>query len=1022
MSCDYKKIALDNIRRRGEEFDDIGRLISEELYSDKSHFIYELLQNAEDALARRFKSYPYDSSPRKVHFKLFKDRLEFRHFGALFNEDDVKGITDVLKGTKRDDLVQIGKFGIGFKSVYAFTASPEIHSGDEHFIIKRYIRPEFKTPDITIGQNETVFIFPFDHKVFDAELTFELIKNKLLRLGPRVLLFLKWIEEIEWESKDGNGIYLKESIDVKKIKNARRINVLGQNNGEDENETWLIFDRTVKFRNPSNNYVSSIPVEIGFLLGKNEKTKKEHIIKINKSPLVAFFPTEKETYLGFLIQGPFKTTPSRDNILRDDNLNLTLIKETAVLVVDSLSYLKDLGLLNVNLLEALPLRITDYLFSPIFNAVRDAFINMDLLPTDDKHFVSAKNAKLASADWLRKLLKKEQLLQLFKIDTPINWITGEITDTRYDLWKYMRDELKIEEITPDSFVRKVDINFFEKQSDEWFIEFYKQLQGQKSLWKKSKYYSDRGPLQYKPFIRLQNGQHVQPLYPGSTPNAYLSSAIINDPSLPIIKLTLIANEDIKRFLLECGIPEYDIVAEVIEHIIPKYSPSMLNVDNEEHKKDIEKIVIAYKTDSQEKKQRLIKALQETSFVLTESPDYYYRNVYRKPRNVYFPNEILRTYFAGNTHMGFINSIYDESLISFFRELGVADSIRISKNHKDNNGNIIIREYHSNHVRGLYGFDSEIKVDGLQHAMTSPSVEKSSYIWNHIAISNIDCIKGLIETSTRQTFEGCETRYIVSEFGSLLIEGRWLPGPDGEFHKPCELRLDELPAQYERNEKLAELLGMRKDEVGKLAELIGLKRETLELAKILEQYPEILEYAQQKFSEINKKPTFPERTVVNKEQREEKITDQLNDSPGKTFEKRVRSVRTTKGTIDPSIWLREQYTNEEGQMVCQICKQEMPFKKRNGDFYFEAVEAFSSDYFSKEFESQFLALCPICAAMYKEFIKNVGGDKDREELIMNLQNNESLEIPLRLGEFQTTIKFVETHSQDIRTILRKALAT
>ena len=58
MPCNYDKITKDNIRRRGEEFDDIGRLISQQLYSDRSHFVYELLQNAEDALERRFRDDP----------------------------------------------------------------------------------------------------------------------------------------------------------------------------------------------------------------------------------------------------------------------------------------------------------------------------------------------------------------------------------------------------------------------------------------------------------------------------------------------------------------------------------------------------------------------------------------------------------------------------------------------------------------------------------------------------------------------------------------------------------------------------------------------------------------------------------------------------------------------------------------------------------------------------------------------------------------------------------------------------
>ena len=310
MPSDYKIICDDNIRRRGEEFDDIGRLISEQLYSDRSHFVYELLQNAEDALERRFRANPNEKFQHKVQFRLFSDRLEFRHFGAKFNEDDVRGISDVLKGTKKEDSEQIGKFGIGFKSVYGFTASPEIHSGEENFVIKRYIRPEAKISGTAISQGETVFNFPFDHKELNAQLAFELILNKLRGLGARTLLFLKQIDEIEWsiETNGEKGQYLKEAQDISKFKNVNRVNLIGLKNGQDEEESWLIFKRPV----PISEDTSKIYVEVGFRLYTNPKDKTEYIEKVKESPLIVYFPTEKDTRLGFLIQGPYRTTPARD--------------------------------------------------------------------------------------------------------------------------------------------------------------------------------------------------------------------------------------------------------------------------------------------------------------------------------------------------------------------------------------------------------------------------------------------------------------------------------------------------------------------------------------------------------------------------------------------------------------------------------------------------------------------------------------------------------------------------------------
>jgi len=116
-----------------------------------------------------------------------------------------------------------------------------------------------------------------------------------------------------------------------------------------------------------------------------------------------------------------------------------------------------------------------------------------------------------------------------------------------------------------------------------------------------------------------------------------------------------------------------------------------------------------------------------------------------------------------------------------------------------------------------------------------------------------------------------------------------------------------------------------------------------------------------------------------------------------------------------VWLRNQYTNEAGQIICQICKEE-PFRKRDGKHYLEAVEALSRDYFTKEHEAQFLALCPLCAAMYKEFVTH-----DEEAMVYlktALVNTDDCEVPLRLGKKDTSIRFVETHYNDIKTILKE----
>ena len=62
------------------------------------------------------------------------------------------------------------------------------------------------------------------------------------------------------------------------------------------------------------------------------------------------------------------------------------------------------------------------------------------------------------------------------------------------------------------------------------------------------------------------------------------------------------------------------------------------------------------------------------------------------------------------------------------------------------------------------------------------------------------------------------------------------------------------------------------------------------------------------------------------------------------------------------YLREEYTNEDKELICQICGEEMPFKLDDESYYFEAIECVRGT--GKELLWNHLALCPVCAAKYR----------------------------------------------------------
>jgi HSP90 family molecular chaperone len=53
MATDYAALKNENVKRYGTDIGRIGRMLLANRYDDRSHFIFELLQNAEDALKRR---------------------------------------------------------------------------------------------------------------------------------------------------------------------------------------------------------------------------------------------------------------------------------------------------------------------------------------------------------------------------------------------------------------------------------------------------------------------------------------------------------------------------------------------------------------------------------------------------------------------------------------------------------------------------------------------------------------------------------------------------------------------------------------------------------------------------------------------------------------------------------------------------------------------------------------------------------------------------------------------------------
>jgi hypothetical protein len=124
-------------------------------------------------------------------------------------------------------------------------------------------------------------------------------------------------------------------------------------------------------------------------------------------------------------------------------------------------------------------------------------------------------------------------------------------------------------------------------------------------------------------------------------------------------------------------------------------------------------------------------------------------------------------------------------------------------------------------RGLHGFDPEASIEGLGFALGHPDHRRSEYVWNELLVPNRNLLAGTVERSARLGFADADRAEIRSAIGAAAAAAAWLPGPDGAFHRPDELQLDDLPPAFKRDDQVAAALGMIAPVVAEAARQLGL---------------------------------------------------------------------------------------------------------------------------------------------------------------------------------------------------------
>lgn len=718
-----------------------------EKYSDQAHFIYELIQNADDVGATY------------VRFVLHSDNLVFIHNGKRhFNVTDVQceekdtengtlgdinAITSIANSNKT--AASIGKFGVGFKAVFQYTNEPRIYDPEISFRIERFIVPVLINDDFTGKKpNETAFVFPFNHPTRTADEAFEDILYKLQHLVFPTL-FLNNMKRItyECESKHVSGEYTKTVLESREYDDIYAEKLLMRNGHIGKEEIIWLFSRTT-----AEKYKYSC----GFFLNNAGMLKQTYY------PAFCFFPTKKNTNLNFIINAPFLLTDSREGIRAGVSHNKRMIDLLGHLAATCFLILKDIGIesgvhiIDDDILEYIPINRSLYLTNnerddislwPIYESVRDIFKKEALWPSYDE-YVRASDGYIAFAAIYCDLFSNEQLTQLCN-NPCAKWIIPSISLEKYyraqasdsaDIrYSYIVNEMEISGLRDLNLIDKLTAEFMNKQPLEWAFKLYEFLVGTKDRIERCK---------TKPILFDQNHNATAPYDDYDNLMIFLDDSAIQGYS--IIAKELLNNDMAMELIRKLGIRPPELRDKVYNKILQKEE-----LDDSDFKSLLDYYIQLRESDNEdadadwEFRYEILDDIEEICFI--ECIDLNGETFVASPTaDIYFNTEELHMYFKGAEDVLFINDAFYEQyltkkelnyLTDFLKVLRVSDHVLIkayelSREEADKKYPMFEDEWERS-TRAPYWIDKELDSYRLVLKRISDNEDKelSVLLWNEL---------------------------------------------------------------------------------------------------------------------------------------------------------------------------------------------------------------------------------------------------------------------------------------------------
>ncbi|MDR1729337.1 MAG: hypothetical protein LBR52_01585 [Prevotellaceae bacterium] len=667
-------------------------------YSDQAHFIYELLQNADDTKAT------------EVRIILSEDHMQFIHNGTVpfgISDPDKEGehahighlnaITSIGASTKQDGNT-IGKFGVGFKSVFQYTDTPHVEDDSFSFRIVDYIVPEEEKPASSDRKKgETLFLIPFKNPAS----AFSDIENKLSTLH-KPLLFLRTLREINWEtSRNTHGFYSKEQeqreVPQPEIPVQYTFVSLKKAMGEELQAEYLhTFTRNLSSSSACETAQSGT---IAFFASEKGTLLTEQPAE----PAFCFFPTKEATGLNMMLNAPFLLTDSRESIKQGEAWNKNCIDKLALLAADSIEQLCRMGKIDDNLFEIIPTEKNVFfrkeksewkpahLFYPFYIRFLEKLSSAPVFLSCEGHYLNRKHTRYATEKSISNLFSSARLAEL--LDNPdeltkewsfCSLYTGSRNEKNEQIRKSLQyikeNELIASLISPEYIARHISGSFIKNQPVEWLQSFYTFLGTQKTMLE---------ILHCKPFILCANGEVAAPFSSenDAVPRVYLSGG--RDNSFPSVHPDLLENEKSRRFFEEqAGLTHPDLLAEIELFILPRYRRGEIEAPDTEtiyrHLNDFTECFSAF-SFQEEKRSAFLQLFQNVPFL--PAFDSSGKLSLQPASAVYFDTPALRCFLQHYPEAYFLdNSLIEKGFVPEKREvfyrfltlLGVSFHARIKK--------------------------------------------------------------------------------------------------------------------------------------------------------------------------------------------------------------------------------------------------------------------------------------------------------------------------------------------------------